>query len=285
MLSSASGERRAELASFLRSRRARLSPADVGLLSGLRRRTPGLRREEVAQLAGVGVTWYTWLEQGRPINVSADVLDAVATVLRLNQAEHAHLYRLAEMPEVPAKDLCPGALPPHTQGVLDAFADNPACVYSGKYDLLAWNRPYGALFPGLADEGAERNVLWHCFTAPEARNPLGSPELLCHMVATARSAYADHVGEPEWTLWIQRLSAASPAFATMWATNTVSEPMPTIKEFRCNQFGPFRAYTASFAIAGTPEARMVVYLPVEAEDRALLDRLIQIDTQRRSALV
>src|SRR5256886_4965596 len=94
-------EKRDELAAFLRSRRDRVTPQDVGLAPGLRRRTPGLRREEVAQLAGVGVTWYTWLEQGRPINASVQVLDAIARVLKLDQAERAHLYRLAQGPAVP----------------------------------------------------------------------------------------------------------------------------------------------------------------------------------------
>nr|BFE78876.1 hypothetical protein GCM10020093_014770 [Planobispora longispora] len=97
---SRSGARRTELAAFLRSRRERVTPADVGLPPGLRRRTPGLRREEVAQLAGVGITWYTWLEQGRPINVSVQVLDAISRTLGLDPAEHEHLYRLADVPEV-----------------------------------------------------------------------------------------------------------------------------------------------------------------------------------------
>ena len=92
--------RREELAAFLRTRRARIRPEDVGLPSGARRRTPGLRREEVAQLAGVGVTWYTWLEQGRPINASVQVLDAIARTLRLDRTECEHLYRLADMPWV-----------------------------------------------------------------------------------------------------------------------------------------------------------------------------------------
>src|SRR3982751_6781192 len=91
--------RRPELAQFLRSRRARLSPADVGLAPGIRRRTPGLRREEVAQLAGVGLTWYTWLEQGRPINASVQILDAIARTLRLDPAEREHLYRLGDVPQ------------------------------------------------------------------------------------------------------------------------------------------------------------------------------------------
>src|SRR5256885_6022838 len=95
-------EKRDELAAFLRSRRDRVTPQEVGLAPGMRRRTPGLRREEVAQLAGVGVTWYTWLEQGRPINASVQVLDAIGRVLRLGPSERWHLYRLAEVPGVPA---------------------------------------------------------------------------------------------------------------------------------------------------------------------------------------
>src|SRR5436305_13889970 len=126
------GGRRGELAQFLRSRRARLSPADVGLAPGIRRRTPGLRREEVAQLAGVGVTWYTWLEQGRPINASVQVLDAIAAVLRLGARERWHLYRLAEVPGVPTPKTT-YAVPFAVVAVLDALEPSPACVYNGQY--------------------------------------------------------------------------------------------------------------------------------------------------------
>src|SRR5947208_3743334 len=128
--------RRAELAAFLRSRRERITPEEVGLPPGLRRRTSGLRREEVAQLAGVGVTWYTWLEQGRPINASVQVLDAIARTLRLDPPEREHLYRLAEVPAVPdpaATDI----LPPEIQPILDSMALVPAAVYNGRYDVLA----------------------------------------------------------------------------------------------------------------------------------------------------
>src|SRR5436305_9996905 len=114
------GGRRGELAQFLRSRRARLSPADVGLAPGIRRRTPGLRREEVAQLAGVGVTWYTWLEQGRPINASVQVLDAIARKLRLDVAEREHLYRLSDVPSVPMPDDCE-CVGPEIQIILDSL--------------------------------------------------------------------------------------------------------------------------------------------------------------------
>ncbi|OLB73693.1 MAG: hypothetical protein AUI14_25570 [Actinobacteria bacterium 13_2_20CM_2_71_6] len=151
MTVTALGSRRTELAQFLRSRRARLRPDDVGLPPGLRRRTPGLRREEVAQLAGVGVTWYTWLEQGRPINASVQILDAIARTLRLDQAERAHLYRLAEVPAVPDPAACE-ILPPEIQPILDSMDLTPAVIYNGRYDILAWNAPYGALFPGVTVE-------------------------------------------------------------------------------------------------------------------------------------
>src|ERR1700731_4348365 len=121
----ATAARRTELAAFLRARRERISPEDVGLPPGLRRRTPGLRREEVAQLAGVGVTWYTWLEQGRPINASVQVLDAGARTLRLDQAETEHLYRLADVPAVPALTTCK-KLEPEVLHVLDALTPFPA---------------------------------------------------------------------------------------------------------------------------------------------------------------
>src|SRR5882757_5088113 len=173
---------RQELASFLRSRRERIAPEQVGLPPGRRRRTPGLRREEVAQLASVGVTWYTWLEQGRPINASVQVLDAVARVLNLGPAERWHLYRLADVPGIPTSvdtQPLPGEVPP----VLDALEPKPACVYNGKYDLLACNESYAAMFPELATaDGRERNALWQIFALN--RCPLRSMGLLDHMVAS-----------------------------------------------------------------------------------------------------
>src|SRR3984885_8799637 len=123
MAATATAARRTELAAFLRARRERVSPEDVGLPPGIRRRTAGLRREELAQLAGVGVTWYTWLEQGRPINASVQVLDAIATTLLLDAVERAHLFRLADLPGAAAAVAdcgdCP--LPPEVQQILDAI--------------------------------------------------------------------------------------------------------------------------------------------------------------------
>jgi hypothetical protein len=267
-------ERRSELASFLRSRRERVTPGEVGLAPGLRRRTPGLRREEVAQLAGVGVTWYTWLEQGRPINASVQVLDSIARVFKLGPAERWHLYRLADVPGVPTggSDGEVGQLPAEVPGVLDALEPTPACVYNAKYDLLACNATYAALFPNLAAAtGTERNALWQIFTM--ARCPLLSLDLLPHMVAILRANYARHVGEPEWTDFIAALCAASDRFAELWATHQVAEPMPAIKWFQVDDGTTVDLRSTSFDVDGMPQARLVVYLPASSADAAKLERL------------
>jgi transcriptional regulator with XRE-family HTH domain len=273
-------ERRDELAAFLRSRRARVTPQEVGLAPGLRRRTPGLRREELAQVAGVGVTWYTWLEQGRPINASVQVLDAIARVLRLGPAERWHLYRLADVPGLPASvDTRP--LPDEVPQVLDSLDPKPAAVYNGKYDLLACNESYAALFPSLATaSGRQRNVLWQCFVGHH--DPLTNC-VVAHMVATVRAHYARHVGEPEWTQFIADLSSLSDEFAALWATHEVAESMPLIKSFPGGETGMVDVRTATFGVTGLPESRMTVYLPVTPIDAAKIDRLRTIAAARRSA--
>ena len=141
--------RRQELAGFLRSRRERIAPEQVGLPPAARRRTPGLRREEVATLAGVGVTWYTWLEQGRDINASPQVLDAVARTLLLDPHERDHLFRLADVPDGSSLAECK-ALPPTAQTLLDQLEPFPAVVRNARYDMLAWNPAFDQLMGPLA---------------------------------------------------------------------------------------------------------------------------------------
>jgi len=276
-------ERRDELGAFLRSRRARISPEQVGLAPGLRRRTPGLRREEVAQLAGVGVTWYTWLEQGRPINASVQVLDAVARVLKLGPAERWHLYRLADVPGIPTGvDTRP--LPDDVAAVLDALDPTPACVYNGKYDLLACNESYAAMFPQLAlASGCQRNAVWQIFAVEMC--PLRSPTLFTHMVSTLRANYARHVGEPEWADFVERMCEVSDEFARLWASHEVSEPIPEIKSFELGRVGQVDLRTSSYLVSGVGENRMVVYLPASPADAAKIDRLRRIAAGRRAAEV
>lgn len=273
--------RRQELADFLRSRRARITPEEVGLAPGVRRRTPGLRREELAQLAGVGVTWYTWLEQGRPINASVQVLDAIARVIKLGPAERWHLYRLADVPGVPSRTDAP-CLPAEVPAVLDALAPSPACVYNGRYDLLACNESYALLFPEMAgSDDIDRNALWKVLTA--GRCPLGGTRLLPHMVATMRANYAKHVGDPEWVAFVERLSSVSATFAELWASHDVAQPMPLVKSFLADDVGMIDFRTSSFAVSGMPESRMVVYLPASPADAAKIDALRARARLRRPA--
>ncbi|MFJ4947893.1 helix-turn-helix transcriptional regulator [Streptomyces sp. NPDC088760] len=262
--------RRPELAAFLRTRRARVTPADVGMPPGFRRRTPGLRREEVAQLSGVGVTWYTWLEQGRPINASAQVLDAVARTLRLDPPEREHLYRLAEVPFQPDPEGLIRQISPEVQGIIDALDPMLAVVYNSRYDVLATNAAYRDLFlvPETLGIGVP-NVLWTLLTLPEGTCPLVHREReLPLMVATLRSSYGRHVGEPAWEEYIRGLSAASPWFAELWASGEVAPPGPRVKTFRHAAVGEMRMTSQSLSIDGMPECRIVVYRPEDEDARA-----------------
>jgi transcriptional regulator with XRE-family HTH domain len=273
--------RREELASFLRSRRERVTPADVGLAPGIRRRTPGLRREEVAQLAGVGLTWYTWLEQGRPINASVQVLDAIARVLRLGPSERWHLYRLAEVPGVPVPRAAE-TVPAEVVSVLDALEPSPACVYNGRYDLLAANESYAALFPSLMDAtGIERNALWQIYVCASGIRPVTDMDVCGAMVANLRANYANHVGEPDWVELIETLCAANAEFARLWADHPIAEPGPPVtKAFECFGVGVVRVRATAFPLQRTTEARMVVYLPETAADAALIAELRSRNNRR-----
>jgi transcriptional regulator with XRE-family HTH domain len=266
------GARRTELAEFLRTRRARISPTDVGLPPGMRRRTPGLRREEVAQLAGVGVTWYTWLEQGRPIHASVQVLDAVARTLRLDQAEIEHLYRLAEIPTAPAEaaqSLCPGVV----REILDSLEPMPAMLINSRYDVLGANQAHEDLFwEWHRDLGCgHSNVLWCCFAHPEARRYfLNFDQEAPLMVATLRASFGQHLREPAWIEFIDELSARSREFAELWARQEVAAPGSRTKHFLHPDAGLLRLRSTSLAVVDMPETRMVVYTPVDQETRERL---------------
>lgn len=267
--------RRTELAAFLRSRRERISPEDVGLPVGTRRRTAGLRREELAQLAGVGVTWYTWLEQGRPINASVQVLDAVAHTLRLDATERAHLFRLADVPGTSSPtdcDECP--LPDEVQRILDSIP-LPASVLTERFDLIAWNKIYAALFPRLVQAPtAERNTLLACLTSPICCSPIPEQDKYsAALIAQLRNAYGKHVGDPAWTHFIRRLEALSPTFAEIWAAHDVAQPATHTKRFRHPTLGLIATKSTSFAVAAVAGARMVVYTPNDAQSEHAITRL------------
>ena len=261
--------RRRELADFLRSRRARIAPEDAGLIAGGRRRTPGLRREEVAQLASVGVTWYTWLEQGRPINASADVVDAICRALRLDPTEREHVFRLADVTPTVA-DPSLEHLDPEIQVILDRLLPLPASILNSRYDILAWNSAYLTLFPKVEQVGpADRNVVWQMF-AVDGCFVANREQEWPRVVAVLRGAFSRHLGEPAWTEFVARVSAVSPEFRALWDRHDVAEVTNRIKRFRLADRTELELYVTSLAVTGTPETRMVVYTPVDAATAAYL---------------
>ncbi len=214
--------RRRELGAFLRSRRERVRPEQVGLPPMRRRRTPGLRREEVAQLAGVGVTWYTWLEQGRDINPSAQVLDAIARTLQFDVHEHSHLFTLAGISTTTIADQCLN-LCPTAQPLIDQLEPFPATVVNARLDLLAFNRVYASFFEDLdAIPVEDRNILWLAFTHPRWREVIVDwDDITGRMVAEYRALMAEHLDDPAWKTLVARLQAASPDFAAVWERHDV----------------------------------------------------------------
>ena len=271
--------RRAELAAFLRSRRERVGPEQAGLPPGPRRRTPGLRREEVAQLSGVGVTWYTWLEQGRPINASPQVLGAVARTLRLDQPEREHLFRLADIPDAAGAaggaDAC-DQVPPDVQHILDSLTPLPASVLNERFDLLAWNAAYAAVWPSMVGAApGERNTLWQCFTHADCCHPyVNRDEQLATLVAQLRGAYGRHVGEPAWTGFVRRLQAVSPHFARLWEAHDVASQAIYLKIFRHPAYDRLALTTTSLAVLAVPGTRVVVYTPADEATKSAIGRLL-----------
>jgi transcriptional regulator with XRE-family HTH domain len=268
-------ERRGELGAFLRSRRDRLAPEAVGLPPAPRRRAPGLRREEVAQLAGVGITWYTWLEQGRPINASAAVFDALARALRLDRHERAHLFALAgHADHVGVHE--PDAVPAPVREVLDGLDPVPARVVSTRWDVLAYNRAEAAVMGDYAlRPPEERNILWLLFCDPVLRERIPAWEDdAAYVLALFRAAMADHVGEPAWRDLVSTLSGRSEDFRRMWARHDVTGPAPRVKRIRHPEAGLLRFGLATLLVADLPGARMTVHTPSDDATRAALATLV-----------
>ncbi len=268
-------ERRRAMSAFLRSRRERIRPEEVGFAPGARRRTPGLRREEVAQLAGVGVTWYTWLEQGRDINVSAQVLEAISRTLRLDRLERNHLYTLAGIALGAAKSEC-SSLPGSIQKMLDQLSPYPAQVVNSRYDVLAFNDAYCKVILDIASVPIEeRNLLWLTFVSDEWRCGFADAESIkLHMVAGYRAASADHLGEPSWQDLTERLLASSPLFAELWERYDVAAPSAKIKVLDNQRVGLLRVESANLWLSQLGQHRATVYTPADDETEAKLHALV-----------
>ncbi|WP_405056334.1 helix-turn-helix transcriptional regulator [Kribbella sp. NBC_01505] len=267
--------RRKELGLFLRTRRERIQPEEVGFAPGLRRRTPGLRREEVALLAGVGVTWYTWLEQGRDINVSAQVLEAIAGTLRMERLETNHLFTLAGLRVGPVQAECT-LLPVSVQKTLDAVSPYPAIVMNERWDIIAFNEAYCRVVLDLREIPlGERNMLWLNFVSDQWHCHFVDGETIrLHMVAAYRAAMANHLTEPAWQELTQGLLARSPEFATYWERYDVAAPSTRVKLVDHPEAGMLRVEPALLWLTQGGQFRVNVYTAADDDTEAKFRMLV-----------
>jgi transcriptional regulator with XRE-family HTH domain len=266
-----------QLGTYLKDRRAKLDPAAFGL-SLTRRRTPGLRREEVAQRANVSATWYTWLEQGRGGAASADVLNRIAHALVLTEVEREHLFLLGlgRPPEV--RYQAPEGVTPHLQRVLDALEFVPAYVKTSTWDVVAWNHAASSV---LHDYGAlppeQRNILRQMFCYPHVRSVQTDWDGVARFAVAAFRADVARAGAAKSVeALVDELSRLSPEFEKIWRENDVRSTYGEVaKTLRHPLAGMIRLEYSSFGVNGRPDLDMVIYNPATPEDAERIGVLIR----------
>jgi transcriptional regulator with XRE-family HTH domain len=268
-------EQREELAAFLRARRHALRPIDIALSpDARRRRTPGLRREEVAELAGIGASWYTRLEQGKDVRLSPRALRGVAEALRLTPAQREYVFALARGETLGVEPAPTAKVSPTLQDVLDAQGPNPAYVTNGRLDLLAWNRAalevfgvFGRAFPEIPPE--ERNVVWLIFTDDSRRLLLDWERHAQRVLAQFRDASRYFVDDPWFPAFVDRLRRASPEFAAWWSQHDVGRVQATFKVVDHPAVGQIALkQTVLQVVDDNPALYLIIYTPAPGTDAA-----------------
>jgi len=248
-----------EFGDFLRSRRERLSPEAAGIQPGQRRRTAGLRREEVAELAGIGVDWYTRLEQGRDVSPSATAVDALARALRLGQTEHAHLRMLARHSD--RRAFSREIVPEHIERLVRSL-NQPAYVTGRRWDILAWNASAADIFTDFGQlPEDDRNILVYVLLNPEARLLFGASwtNEAQRMVAQFRASHAMWSRDPAFMALLERLRQRSPEFALWWEMHDIRAADGGWKVLDHPQKGVMRLEHASFQSNDDPALKLVIY--------------------------
>lgn len=263
------------LGTYLRDRRTRLDPVALGYTPG-RRRTPGLRREEVAQRAHISPTWYTWLEQGRGGAASADVLDRIARALMLTDVEREHLFLLGLGRPPESRYEGAEAVSPRLQKLLDVLEYSPAIVKTPAWDVVAWNKAASAV---LTDYGAlppeERNILRRMFLEPHVRAAQYDWKAVARFVVSAFRADTARAGASDQVApLVEELSRRSPEFAAMWQDKEVRSYGEGLKKIRHATAGMIAFEYSSFAVDGRPDLAMVIYNPASEKDRDKVRSLV-----------
>jgi len=264
------------LGAYLRTRRTKLDPASFGYAVG-RRRTSGLRREEVAQRANISATWYTWLEQGRGGSPSADVLDRIARAMMLTDVEREHLFLigLGRPPEVRYRGGS-DAITPRLQRFLDTLTYSPAIVRTATWDVVAWNRAAAVV---LTDYGTlppdQRNILRMIFCDARVRAVQSEWEAVARFVVAAFRIDAARAGaDAEVAPLVDELCRSSPEFASMWRDNDVQTHGDGVKHLHHPELGRLALEYSGFAVDGRPDLSLIVYNPATLEDRRLIESLL-----------
>jgi transcriptional regulator with XRE-family HTH domain len=276
-------ERRLALSDFLRKRRAQLAPADVGLPPGLRRRTPGLRREEVAQLANIGTSWYVWLEQGRDVHPSAQVLESLAQALRLTPNERRHLFLLTGQalpaPASPAEE----RINPALQQMLDELGPTPAYASGRRWDYLAWNDAADRLF-SIAEPTPPHthNMVWRLFNTPSARKNAHWEQIARGTLAEFRTASARYPGDSSFEELIEDLKEVSPEFRLWWPHHDARSALDGHKSLRHPALGSLEFEHITLQVLNDPDIRIVIYTP-DADTRAKIQDYLAQETAPDSA--
>ncbi|WP_134687165.1 helix-turn-helix transcriptional regulator [Brevibacillus migulae] len=264
-------ERLQELAQFLRTRRARISPIQAGFPDSGKRRIPGLRRAEVALLAGISVDWYTWLEQARHIQVSAQVLEAIARALQLDFHERRHLFLLA-LQQFPAdQPLAGSAISPTLQSFLDQQGASPAYVTDERLNIVAWNRCASFIYGNYEDMSArERNSVWRTFTSPYVRELLRDnwENHARHRLAQFRASYANFTGHPWWLDFIGELSRTSAEFQMWWQQHDVLSGPEGLKIIYHPTLGRLTFNQLSFVVTDAPQLTVTINVPANIDETA-----------------
>lgn len=273
-------QRRQDLADFLRTRRTRLSPEQVGLLRGGRRRTPGLRREEVAQLANVGVSWYTLLEQGRDIHPSLEVLQSIAEALQLTPAERQHLFLLADQQHLVDTHAADEQVSPALRRVLDALNPLPAYVIGRRWNYLAWNTAAShVLLLSKSAPPYENNAVWRMFANPMSRhifNPQWE-QVAQRMLAEFRAESARYTDEEWFKRLIADLQRVSPEFRAWWPRHDVGGRADALKAIEHPLMGYLLFEHTTLQVPTLPELKIMIYTPLPETDT--LEKLQQLMDQ------
>ncbi|WP_141431051.1 helix-turn-helix transcriptional regulator [Bacillus sp. 03113] len=276
-------ERRKELGDFLKTRRSRLSPQDFGLPIGPRRKTKGLRREEVAQLAGIGITWYTWLEQGRDIQVSSDVLESLSRVFRLKEEEKEHLFLLANQPFISkaGKPLVKSVNSAVNQ-LLRQLEFCPTYVTDEKLNIVNWNKAASAVFGDFSKmDVRDVNAVWRCFTSKEYRELfLNWEDHAQRLIAQFRLAYTRFIGDEWFKEMIQELTERSQEFRTWWPKHEVFGTPFGKKTIVHPLVGEMVMDHITLQVYDAPELKLTIYQPSqEGETEQKIKRLLNGKTR------